>query len=58
MRSILSPDEALDTPFLPIGTVEEIAAHLRERRDRFGFSYITVHEPYMATLAPVIKQLR
>ena len=50
--------EALDTPFLLIGTVRGIAAQLRERRDRFGFSYITVHEPSMATLAPVIEQLR
>ena len=54
----LSPDEAPDTPFLLIGTVAEIAAQLRERRDRFGVSHITVHEPYMATLAPVIVQLR
>jgi probable F420-dependent oxidoreductase len=54
----LSADEVLDTPFLLIGTVAEIAAQLRERRDRFGFTYITVHAPYMATLAPVIEQLR
>jgi probable F420-dependent oxidoreductase len=54
----LSPDEVLETPFLLIGTVPEIAAQLRERRERFGFSYLTVHEPYMAALAPVIELLR
>jgi hypothetical protein len=27
-------------------------------RDRWGFSYITVHEPYMPALAPVIERLR
>ena len=54
----LSPNEALDTPFLLIGTVGEIAAQLRERRDRSGFSYITVRGPGMVTLAPVIEQLR
>lgn len=54
----LSADEVLETPFLLIGTVAEIAAQLRERRERFGFSSITVHEPYMAALAPVIGQLR
>jgi hypothetical protein len=37
--------------------VPEIADQLRERRERFGFSYLTVHEPYMAALAPVIEQL-
>jgi hypothetical protein len=31
---------------------------LRERRDRFGYSYVTVHEPYMADLAPAIAKLR
>jgi len=29
-----------------------------ERRDRFGYSYVTVHEPYMADLAPAIAKLR
>jgi hypothetical protein len=51
-------DESLDTPFLLIGTVGEIAAQLRKRRDRFGFSCTTAHEPDVATLAPVIEQLR
>jgi hypothetical protein len=46
----LSAAEALETPFLLIGTESEIADQLRQRRDRFGFSYVTVHEPYMADL--------
>jgi probable F420-dependent oxidoreductase len=54
----LTPDEVLETPFLLLGTVEELAAQLRERRERFGLSYLTVHEPYMAALAPVIERLR
>ncbi len=53
----LTPDEALETPFLLLGTVPEIAAQLVERRQRFGFSYLTVHAPYMAALAPVIELL-
>lgn len=53
----LTPDEILETPFLLLGTVPEIAAQLQERRDRFGFSYLTVHEPSMAALAPVIERL-
>jgi probable F420-dependent oxidoreductase len=53
----LTPDEALETPFLLLGTAQEMAAQLKERRERFGFSYLTVHEPYMAALAPVIEQL-
>jgi probable F420-dependent oxidoreductase len=54
----LTPTEVLDTPFLLIGTVEEIAQQLRERRDRYGLTSVTVHEPYMADLAPVIERIR
>jgi probable F420-dependent oxidoreductase len=54
----LTPAEVLDTPFLLIGTAEEIAQQLLERRDRYGFTFITVHEPYMAEFAPVIERVR
>lgn len=47
----------LDTPFLLLGTADEIAAQLRRSRERWGFSYVTVHEPYMRTFAPVIERL-
>ena len=48
----------LDTPFLLIGTVDEIAAQIRANRDRYGFTYYTVHEPYLDTFAPVIAALK
>lgn len=51
-------DELLETPFVLIGTVDEIAGQLRERREAFGFSFITVHEPYMAAFGPVIELLK
>lgn len=51
-------DQVLETPFALIGTVEQIADQLLENRQRFGFSNITVHEPYMRTFGPVIEQLR
>jgi probable F420-dependent oxidoreductase len=54
----LTADEVLETPFLLLGTVPEIAAQLRERRERFGCSYLTVHAPSMTALAPVIEVLR
>ncbi|QXJ25189.1 LLM class F420-dependent oxidoreductase [Actinomadura graeca] len=54
----LGVEEILDTPFVLIGTEAEIAEQLRERRDRFGFSYITVHSPFMDVLGPVIARLR
>jgi len=39
-------------------TPAEMAQRLRERRDEYGISYITVLEPYMDAFAPVIEQLR
>ncbi|MGH3302545.1 MAG: LLM class F420-dependent oxidoreductase [Streptosporangiaceae bacterium] len=55
---VLTLDETLETPFVLIGTVDEIAAQLRRSRERWGYSYITVHGPYMRTFAPVIARLR
>lgn len=56
-QSVLSVPAALQTPYLLIGTAEEIADQLRASRERWGFSYITVHEPYLSALAPVIGLL-
>lgn len=57
-RAVLTPEQALETPYLLIGTVDEIAAQLRCARERWGYSYVTVHEPYMRAFAPVIERLR
>ncbi len=51
-------EQVLDTPFLLIGTIDEIAEQVRERRQRYGFSFITVHEPFMRDFAPVIERVR
>jgi alkanesulfonate monooxygenase SsuD/methylene tetrahydromethanopterin reductase-like flavin-dependent oxidoreductase (luciferase family) len=52
----MTVDDAVRTPFLLIGTVEEMAEQLRRTRQRYGFSYVTVHEPYMEAFAPVIER--
>ena len=57
-RAVLTVNEALETPYLLIGTADEIADQLQRSRARWGFSYVTVHEPYMRTFAPVIGRLR
>jgi probable F420-dependent oxidoreductase len=50
-------EEVLQSPFLLIGTVEEIARQLRDMRQRSGISYATVFEGGMEALAPVVNQL-
>lgn len=56
--AVLNVTQTLQTPYLLIGTPGEIAGQLRASRERWGFSYVTVHEPYMPALAPVIERLR
>jgi hypothetical protein len=33
-------------------------AQLVRQRERYGFSYLTVHDPYLEAFAPVIAALR
>jgi alkanesulfonate monooxygenase SsuD/methylene tetrahydromethanopterin reductase-like flavin-dependent oxidoreductase (luciferase family) len=58
MTGSMTADAVLDTPYLLLGTVDEMAEQLARHRERYGFSYITVHDPYMEVFAPVIAALR
>jgi probable F420-dependent oxidoreductase len=53
----LTPDEILDSPFVLIGTIDQIVHDLLARRARWGFSYFTIFEPYLSAFAPVVHQL-
>src|SRR6266480_1257260 len=50
----LTPDDILESPYLLIGTVEEMVEDLRARRERWGISYWIAHEPYLDAFAPVV----
>ncbi|MFE0381408.1 LLM class F420-dependent oxidoreductase [Streptomyces inhibens] len=54
----LDEEQALDAPTLLIGTPVQMAEQLRERRERFGFSYITVLDPFLEAFAPVLEELK
>lgn len=56
-QHILGVDELLEAPQLLLGTVAEIIDQLLARRERYGFSYITVFEPELEQFAPVVKEL-
>lgn len=53
----MTADELLQTPFVLLGTIDEMAEQLCRNRERYGFTYYTVHGPYMDTLAPVIERV-
>jgi probable F420-dependent oxidoreductase len=54
----MTVDEALETPFLLIGTPAQMAEQLRASRERYGFSYVTVHDPYYEAFEPVVELMR
>ncbi len=47
----------LTTPFGLIGTAEEIAERVRERHERWGYSYYTLQQPAALDFAPVLELL-
>jgi probable F420-dependent oxidoreductase len=52
-----STDHILESPQFLIGTVEQIAADLQQRRERYGISYITVFGDYIDSFSPVVALL-
>lgn len=52
----LTVDDALATPFLALGTHDEIASQFRAARERWGLTYFTVRS--IDEFAPVIDRLR
>ncbi|MGI8817492.1 MAG: LLM class F420-dependent oxidoreductase [Pseudonocardia sp.] len=51
-------EDILGSPFLFIGTVEQMAEQVLRNRARYGFTYYTVHGPYLDAFAPVIERVR
>lgn len=53
----VTPEQVDGSPIALIGTVEQIIERLIERRQRWGFSYLVVHEAEMESFAPVVAAL-
>ncbi|MCC7370731.1 MAG: TIGR03621 family F420-dependent LLM class oxidoreductase [Chloroflexi bacterium] len=53
----LTVDDVLESPYLLIGTVDEMVAALQARRVRWGISYWVTHEPFLDQFAPVVARL-
>lgn len=51
----LTPEGALAMPIALVGTIDQMCDDLIARRERFGFSYIVVHE--LDALAPLVARL-
>lgn len=55
---MLSVDGALDSPFLLLGTEEEIADQVARHHEEYGFTSFYVQRPWMEKLGPAIKRVR
>jgi len=56
-RFKVARDVVLETVYVALGTIEEICETLRQRRERYGVSYLTVFERDMEAFAPVVARL-
>jgi probable F420-dependent oxidoreductase len=54
----LSADDMLSSPYALIGSPDQIAGQLSDRRDRLGISYITVVEKDLDDMSKIIELLR
>jgi probable F420-dependent oxidoreductase len=53
----IPPEDVLAMPSIFIGSVDQIAEQMEERRARFGFSYYVVSDADMETTAPIVARL-
>jgi hypothetical protein len=53
----VDPDEILESPYVLIGTVDQVIEDLQVRRERWGISYYVLFEPYANAFAPVVARL-
>ena len=53
----LSPADILQSPYVLLGSVDQIVEDLQRRRECWGFSYYVVFERDMETFAPVVARL-
>jgi probable F420-dependent oxidoreductase len=50
-------DLILETPYVLIGTIDQICDTVRRRRERYGISYLTVFDRDLDAFAPVVAKL-
>ena len=53
----LTPDEILQSPYVLIGSVDQMVEDIQAHRKRWDISYYVVQEPYLDDFAPVVARL-
>ena len=52
-----SVDDLLDSPFVQIGTVDQIVESLEKGREKYGLSYRVIFDANLEEFAPVVARL-
>jgi hypothetical protein len=52
-----TPEQVLGSVHFLVGTVDIMVAEIQRWREEYGISYISVIQPYMDVLAPVVARL-
>jgi probable F420-dependent oxidoreductase len=53
----LDADTAMQVPLVLLGTVDDICETLEERRERYGFNYVVVHDAEIESFGQVVERL-
>lgn len=56
-RFAASAEDVLASPIVLVGSVLEIVERLQERRERWGYTYVTLQQPVAREFAPVVAAL-
>ena len=56
--SQLSIEDVLESPYVLIGTAEQLVEQLRARRERWGIASYVIFEPSVDAFAPVVAELQ
>jgi hypothetical protein len=53
----ITEDDVLGSPYMALGTVDQIVAQIESAREQWGFSYIQVDGRDLDTFAPILERL-
>lgn len=54
----VGPEVLAEIPLILVGTIDEVVETLLRRRERYGFSYVVIHEPELEAFAPIVARLQ
>ena len=57
VRPGFTVEHMLETPYILIGSVDQITENIQTLRERYGVSYFSVFDEHIKTFAPVVARL-